>query len=210
MAEKLGMNEVTAATDNLFAGTPGQFPEIPVEIAAGEGVLARGTVLGKITKGAISIAAKEGNAGNGEPGDIVIGKLAQSGKYVLKCIAAGTNSGTFAVYDPQGRRMADLTVGDAYDNGHFAVTIADGSDDFEVGDQFTITVAAGSGKYRAYDDNNTDGTDVARVILGRDVDATTAAVKAFAYAGGVFKRSALTGIDDAAVEALADRGIFVK
>jgi hypothetical protein len=58
MAEKLGMNEVTAATDNLFAGTPGQFPEIPVEIAAGEGVLARGTVLGKIIKGAISLQRK--------------------------------------------------------------------------------------------------------------------------------------------------------
>jgi hypothetical protein len=210
MAEKLGMDEVTAATDNLFAGTPGQYPEIPVEIAAGEGALKRGTVLGKITKGAISIVAKTGNTGNGLPGAITIGQMAQPGEYTLKCITAASNAGTFAVYDPQGRRMADLTANVDYDNGHFKVRIADGSADFAVGDTFTVTVAAGSGKYRAYDDDNTDGTDIARVILGRDIDATTIAVKAFAYAGGLFRRSALTGIDDAAVADLADRGVFVK
>jgi len=32
------------------------------------------------------------------------------------------------------------TVGSAYDNGHFAVTIADGATDFAVGDTFTVTV----------------------------------------------------------------------
>jgi hypothetical protein len=212
MAEKLGMNEVIVATDNLFAGTPGQFPEIPVEIAAGEGVLARGTVLGKITKGSIVIAEAEDNTGDGEPGEITIGQMAQPGQYVLKCTAAAEGAGTFQVYDPQGRRMSDLTVAVAYDNGHFAVTIAAGDTDFVVGDIFTVTVAAGTnaGKYRAYGADNTDGSGIARVILGRDVDASAADVKAFAYAGGVFKRSALTGIDDAAVEALADRGIFVK
>lgn len=212
MAEKIGMNEVTAATDNFFAGSPDQFPEIPVTVLATEGKLVRGTVLGKITKGSIVIAEAEDNTGDGEPGEITIGQMAQPGQYVLKCTAAAAGAGTFQVYDPQGLRMGDLTVAVAYDNGHFAVTIAGGDVDFVVGDIFTITVAAGTnaGKYRAYDADNTDGSGIARVILGRDVDATAADVKAFAYAGGQFRSGALTGIDAAAVEHLADRNIFVK
>ncbi len=208
MAESLGMTETTLTQNDLLAQDI-PTPELPITVLSGEGVLKLGTVLGKITKGAISIAAVAGNTGTGVPGAITRGAKAMVGVYSLVCIAAATDAGTFAVYDPDGRRLKDLTVAAAYDNGHFAITIADGTD-FVVGDKFNITVAAGSGKYKAYDNTETDGTDVARVILGRDIDATSADVKAFGYVGGSFREAALTGIDAAGKEDLLLYGIVVK
>jgi hypothetical protein len=209
MAENLGMTESTLAASDLFAGESSR-PEVSVTILSGSGKLSLGTVLGRILKGTGAIAAVAGNTGNGAAGAVTVGKKAKVGVYKLKCITAASNAGVFSVFDPDGYRMADLTVAVAYDNGHFAVTIADGSADFIVGDSFTVTIAAGSRKCKAYDDDNTDGSDDACLILGRDVDATSADVKAFAYAGGEFLESALTGIDAAGKIDLELHGIFVK
>ena len=49
-----------------------------------------------------------------------------------------------------------------------------------VGDGITITVAAGSGEYVAYDPSNTDGSATARAVLFAPVDTTGAAAKAAA------------------------------
>ena len=209
MGERYGMTEISAAVDNLFAGDSSH-PEIPVIIQSGEGELARGTVLGKVTKGAIAIVAGAENTGDGDADEIVIGQKAKVGVYRLVCILAVVNGGNFSVVDPDGYMMEDLITGEPYDNGHFAVEITGGDVDFVTGDTFTVTVAAGSGKYKAYDDTATDGTDVARVILGRSVDATLTDVKAFAYAGGEFQAAGVTGEDAAGIEDLAARGIFIK
>lgn len=301
----------TYSPDNLVAGT---FPlkTSQVTLLAGSGTLVRGSVLGKITKGAVSIAADEGNTGdgaageivrgmnaivgayllecilatyavgegaiaavqgntgNGAPGELTVGDLAQIGVYTLECIEAVENKGTFAVYapdgsrlqdliattaydnghfavtiaegdqdfivgdsftvtiaagagtqvfsvlDPNGVRLKDLTIGAAYDNGHFAVTIADGDTDFAVGDMFTVTVAAGAGQYRLADSTSTDGSAEARVILA---ETTTVALLADSthvpvYETGEFNAAALTfgGEDTAAVhsESLRARGIGLK
>lgn len=88
---------------------------------------------------AIAIAAVEGNTGNGTAGSITQGNLAKEGTYNLVCSDdSGSGNETFQVFDPDGNRLADLTVGVAYDNGHFGVTISDGSYDFVVGDAFTV------------------------------------------------------------------------
>jgi hypothetical protein len=55
-----------------------------------------------------------------------------------------------------------------------------------------------SGEYVAYDDDNNDGSQTAVCILARSVVATSAAVLASATVHGSFKRSGLTGLDDAA------------
>ena len=88
-----------------------------------------------------------------------------------------------------------------------------------------ITVVAGSGvlvvgtvlgritashKCAPYVDGHADGTEVARVILAEEVDATLADVNTSAYVDAVFNRAALTGIDTAGEDDLQDRGIFVK
>lgn len=207
MAESLGITQQTATADNLFSGDK-PAPERAITLAAGQGAMVRGTVLGKITKGAVTIAATAGNTGTGAAGTITRGAKAKVGAYTLICKTAASNSGVFHVIDPNGYRLSDLTVAVAYDNGHFAVTIADATD-FVVGDSFTVTVAAGSGSFKAYSDAATDGTDVACAILGRAIDATNAA-KAFAYVGGEFNSASLTGLDAAGQADLEDRGFLVK
>ena len=122
------------------------YTEVPVAIFGvfnGNGLeLPDGVDLDTVQKSsasAIAITADEGNTGDGAAGAITQGNLAKAGTYGLECINADVSgSEVFAVYDPEGNRLADLTVDAAYDNGHFAVTIADGYDDFIVGDKFTV------------------------------------------------------------------------
>lgn len=67
-----------------------------------------------------------------------------------------------------------------------------------------------SGKYDAYDDGDSDGTEVARAILAHDVDATSADVNTVAFVHGEFNESALTGIDAAGSLDLLGLGVYVK
>jgi Bacteriophage lambda head decoration protein D len=204
----------TLTMDNLFAGG---FPAHgnSVTIVQGEGTLARGAVLGKITKGAISIAAGT-NTGNGAAGAITRLAKAVVGVYTLTCISTGTNVGTFRVLDPNGYRLADLVVAQAYNNGHFSITIADGSADFVVGDSFSVTVAAGSGNYRLVNSSNTDGSDVPDAILAesRVVAAATDETSVPVYETGEFNSAALTfgGSDTFTThrDALKKKNIFLR
>lgn len=120
--------------------------DVPVVIAGrinGNGLsLPSGVTLdavGKSKATAIAITAAEGNTGNGTAGAITQGDLAEAGTYNLECINDDVSgSEVFAVYAPDGKRLEDLTIGVAYDNGHFAVTIAGGTYDFAAGDEFTV------------------------------------------------------------------------
>ena len=105
-----------------------------------------GTVMGQILFGTPTEDHTD-NTGDGAMSGLALKANAQLGDYSAECIAVSTDGGTFAVFDPLGRRLADASVGVAYDNGEIAFTIADGGTDFEVGDVFTITVPEGSKKY---------------------------------------------------------------
>lgn len=198
-------------------GTPlfaGGFPQaiIAVIILLGSGVLAAGTVLGKIIKGAASAAAKTGgNTGDGtltlDATTPILG-YAIPGIYIVRCIAAATNGGTFRVTDPKGKVLGDVAVGATFAN-QIKFLIADGETDFAVGDGFDVTIAAGSGKYKPYDKDNVDGSEVAAIILAEDIDATSADVKTTAYAAGHFNEAALTGIDDNAKACFEGTPIFI-
>jgi hypothetical protein len=185
----------------------------PVTIKNGVGVVAKRTVLGIETLGAVTSAAKSGgNTGNGALTiDASTPKIAKAkvGVYTVRCIAAATNGGTFRVSDPEGYVIGEVAVGATFAN-QIKFAIADGSTDFIVGDGFDITIAAGSGHYKAYDADNLDGTQNPEVILAEEVDATSAAAVGSAYAFGCFNRSALVGIDDAAVTALEKKCIFIS
>jgi hypothetical protein len=69
-----------------------------------------------------------------------------------------------------------------------------------------------SGKFAAYDADvdPADGTENAVAILALDCDASTGDEKTSAYFHGVFRESALTGIDAAGILALEARGIIIK
>lgn len=150
---------------------------------SGAGVMARGTVIGKITTGAASSAAKSGgNTGNGTfvlDGTTPILANDVQGVYTLRCVAAVANGGTFELKRPDGFSLGryDITGG-----AGGTVTIADqikgvltdGATDFVVGDGFDITIAAGSAKYKTSIAAAVDGSQVPYGVLLEDIDATSA------------------------------------
>ena len=205
-------SEGSYSPDLLIAGDiPVRADEITV--INGAGSLTRGTLLGKITVGAAT-GAKQSGTGNGTVGAVTTGTKTKVGVYVLTCIAAATNSGTFQVVDPDGIRLPDLTVAVAYAGDHINLTVADGSTDWGVGAIIHVTVAAGSGKYKKSLLAATDGSNVPVGILCEDADASAADVTTLMYISGEFNSDAMTfGTGHTAAntrDALRDRNIFLK
>lgn len=155
--------EPTRPGECLVSEANGSLSREAVTIAAGAD-LAPGTVLGRILTGTATASTLTGT-GNGAIGAVTKGVKAEAGVYTLTCVQAIANGGRFEVVSPGGRCLSSLFVGQAYDNGHFALTVADGSTDFVVGDRFTVTVAAGSGKYLRLDPAGTDGRQTAAAVL---------------------------------------------
>lgn len=144
-------------------------------VTIGTGDLVAGQVLGKITKGAAAGAAVAGNTGDGtitETPTVAAG--AKPGVYNLTCIEPASDAGEFIVEDPDGINIGVAVVGTEFSAGGLTFTIADGATDFVAGDAFTITVAEGSGKYVAFNQDGTDGSEVAAAILYDNTDASTA------------------------------------
>lgn len=142
-----------------------------VTILSGQTVKA-GHVLGKVTKGAATGAAVAGNTGNGTiTASPTVGAGAKVGVYRVVAIEPATDLGKFEVEDPDGVIIGVATVGTQFTT-HLTFTITDGSTDFVSGDSFTITVAAGSGKYKEYNPANTDGSEKAVAIAYDNVDAS--------------------------------------
>lgn len=81
------------------------------------------------------------NTGNGVMGATTLGSAAQVGTYKLTCIEKVTDKGTFKVLTPHEERLDDAVAGTAYVSDHINFTIADGTIDFEVGDEFTVVVS---------------------------------------------------------------------
>lgn len=168
-----------------------------ITLASGEN-RKRGAVLGKISGGAASAAAKSG--GNTGTGTLTMDAStpvlagAKPGVYQVRFNAAATNNGTFRVTDPDGFVIGDVVM--AAGAGAFAndikFAIADGATDFIVGDGFDVTVAAGSGKYKLAAAAATDGSAVPAVILAEDTDASGGDKVTVAYFGAVVDENALT------------------
>ena len=153
-------------------------------VVAGGAAHGVGTVLGKITKSVPTSGTKDDeNTGNGTCTDVTGGAKTQIGTYVLTCIVAAENAGTFEVKAPDGTRLPDATVAVAYENEQINFTLNDGATDFAVGDVFTIAVAAGSGKVDQIDFTKVDGLQDAYGILdGMNEVPTTQ--KALDFNGG--------------------------
>jgi hypothetical protein len=202
---------------NLFAGSSMPIVSGTMILASGQN-LARGSVLGKVTK-ALGSVVSGSNTGDGELSGIALGARAQIGSYALVCIAApsgaGANDAVFAVYAPDGSRLEDAVQGVAYANGHLEFTIGNATAaDFAVDDSFAVPVTAGSGYAKLVDSANVDGSAEPVAILADDVDATGGDKPAPVYLTGEFNEDALTfgGSDDADThrDALRDLGILLK
>lgn len=130
-----------------------------------------GTVLAKKRFGTVT-ATKASGTGDGTitPASPAVGPQAQVGTYVLTCIAAASNAGTFSVRAPDGTRLADLTVGVAYDSDHIKLTVADGAADWGAGAVINVVVPAGNGRYVPFT-NAADLPAAAILFGGRTVPA---------------------------------------
>jgi hypothetical protein len=193
-----------------------------ITILAGSGsarVLTSGMVLGKATLGAATAAAVAGNTGNGTMGAVTVTGLAKPGVYRLVITEPASNAGNFIVEDPDGVIIGAGTVAVAFSAGGLAFTLADGSTDFIAGDSFTITVAAGTGKYVQLLETGATGIeDIAGILLldttapdGVDVKATAIVRDAIVSDNGITWPSSYDATDKAAgVLALRAMGIIVR
>lgn len=178
----------------------------------GETVVA-GQVLGAVEVGTASATADAGNTGTGTFGTITVGAGAKAGVYHLEIIEPGTDAGTFILEDPDGIEVATGTVAVAFSAGGLSFTLSDGTD-FVAGDGFKITVAAGSGKLRAFATANTDGSQHPRAIAlyAGTADGDDLAIAYIARDCEV-NLKALTfpsGQDAAVIAGLLERGIICR
>lgn len=168
------LTEGKHAAEFLVSEAAGTRSRERITVLSGE-TLVGGTVLGKVTVGAATPTAFAGNAANtGTIAAVTLGAGAKAGVYKVVIIEPATNAGKFTVEDPDGITIGTGTVGVEFAGGGLTFTVADGATDFSAGEGFTITVAAGSGKYREYDPANTDGSQTAVAVLFGAVDAATA------------------------------------
>lgn len=218
------VNTQTQSTTQLFAG---DFPRVSKAITILTGlVLVIGTLLGKILLGAATSAAKTGgNTGNGTlvldaTTPILAG--AKAGVYQVRILrAALAEVGTTPVVpamkalaslkDPDGNVLAVVDVPTSSGvtiSNQIKFVLTEGSTPFAVGDGFDITIAAGSGKYKAYDADNVDGSQYPELVLAEAIDSTAGDQKAVAYASGHFNEAAVTGVDANAKALLVGKPIF--
>lgn len=124
-----------------------------------------GTVLGKIIKGAAVGAAVGGNTGNGTITAVpTLLAGSKAGVYTAQCVETAAGAGKFEVFGPNGALIGIASVGVQFDK-QVQFTIAAGNSDFVLGDKFTITVAAGSGKVVQLNPAAVDGSECAYGVL---------------------------------------------
>jgi hypothetical protein len=181
-----------------------------VTVAASQGALVSGTVMGQKTIGATSHAAGAGNTGTGAMGTVTAGAGAMPGVYKVVMIEPGTDAGKFTVEDPNGVTIGTGTVAVAFSAGGIGFTIADATD-FVSGDSFTITVAEGTDEYVPYDPAATNGASVAKGVLYSELVNVAAAQPAAIVARlAEVKADELTGLDAAARKQLAALNIICR
>lgn len=204
-------NEGKHTGEFLLSEGNGSISRETVTISSAAAALVPGTVLGKITLGAVTSAAVAGNTGNGTMGTVTLSLGAKPGVYKLTIVEPASNAGAFVVEDPDGIIIGNGDVASAFSAGGLAFTLADGATDFASGDQFNITVAAGSGKYVAYDSAATNGAAVAAGVLYAAAPDSASDQKAVAIVRmAEVIEAELTGIDAAAKAQLAALNIICR
>jgi hypothetical protein len=119
--------------------------------------------------------------GNGTASAVTVGSLTIVGDYILTCVdATVSGSEIFQPVDPNGVVLENLTVGVAYLNDHFGLTLTDGATDFIVGDVWTLTmIAEHGGTFKLID----PGSNIIAADLVMNPGAGTATTFTVADAG---------------------------
>lgn len=102
-------------------------------------------------KEAAAAVPAETNTGDGTVGSMTAQSAAQVGTWTLRCGLEAANGGVFTVIRPDGSVDGLASVGVAYVSSQMHLTIADGAEDYNTGDIFTIAVSnaipAGGGAF---------------------------------------------------------------
>lgn len=185
-----------------------------VTVDASGGALQPGTILGKRTSAGATAAVVVGASAGGGTGDGTLTLAAdpvladgQVGVYTVTFISEASDSGGFIVRDPNGVDVGEGVIGTLFAN-QISFTIADGAADFDIGDQFSITVAAGDGDYVQYDPTATNGAEDPAGILGYTIGAEEAVRTCIVRDAEVVKSELIyhSGAD-AAAKLVADAGL---
>ncbi len=158
----------------LATEAPGFISRDTIIVAAGSGVVAAGTVLGRKTTGgtaASAVKASGPNTGNGTltlDATTPVLSAGKTGVYQVRFTAATT----FSVTDPTGLQVGTGTVGTAFAT-QIKFNSAAGGTAFVAGDGFDVSVVSTS-KYAPSPATSADGSDQAMAINLLQVDATAA------------------------------------
>lgn len=111
-----------------------------ITVLSGQNLKA-GAVIGRVNKGVgrMTVPTVVGT-GNGTVSLVYGGPETLVGNYVVTCVTAAANGGTFSVVNPASKALPNAVVGTPYRSREINFTINDGATDFLVGDSFTFVV----------------------------------------------------------------------
>lgn len=154
--------------------------------------------------------------------DPAYGAGVQEGTYTVRLLEGKSDGGNFEVRRPDGTLDGYAVAGTAYD-GQVKFTLADGSTDFSNAAQFTIAVtiadAANAGKYVAFNQDGTDGSQIAAAIVwdavttGASADGSVVAIVRDAEVNGAeltWPSDISAGEKTAAIAQLATHDLIVR
>lgn len=187
---------MTTLTENPHTGefivseAPGTRSRAQILLTAASALVKAGTVLGVVETGTATMtvgtpySGTGATVGNGTISAATADAGAMEGTWQLECTATGA-TGKFKVIKPDGTIDGILTIGTPYDGTRsINISVADGANDWLVGDIIPITVQYLDGesilKYEAYDQDGTDGSQIAGGILYAAKTGTAGGVDAVA------------------------------
>lgn len=169
-----------SSADTFFADLTTLTNRQPVSIASGQTLTAGEVLFQTVSTG---VVAAGGNVGGGTLTVAGAGPGVLPGVYSATCTSTRTARGIFDVKDPRGNVIGKANVGTAFVSDHLSFTIADGSPDFAIGDNFNVTVTMGA-TYSAANFADDAPLQIATGVLSVDVDTTAGIAEQFATASG--------------------------
>jgi hypothetical protein len=209
-----GALTLDGTTPLLDGAQAGIYRIVCIEPGSNAGIFAvhdpRGVFIGKHVVGGAAFATQIKFAiADGSNADFV------AGDYFEVTVAQSVPAdglATFSVVDPDGVALANAVVGTPY-VGAINFTLNDGSNNFDIGDTFTITVSATLGNWKQAVSTAVDGSQAVDMILAEDADATSATQPVPVYLDGVFNEDAIIwgGADTANThrQAMRDKGLHL-
>jgi hypothetical protein len=184
----------------------GQRSRENITVTQGGTEILSGTILAKADNAATGTGtATAGNTGNPTFGTITAGVTAVPGTYTLTFTAATK----FDVENPDGVKIGSGTTGVAFSKAGIGFTLTAGGTPAVAGDEWTIAVAAGTGKHIPYTADGAAGPAVG--VLYNYLPAATGDVDAVGFVRDCeVLRGALTGLDAAGEAQLTDIGVIVR